>query len=56
VGDLAATSASGVDYIAQFADYVGRLTADAAKVATVIAPGLGADQPSPLSMVMAPAS
>ena len=46
VGDRAAASASGVDYLAQFADYVGRLTADAATAAAVAAPSLGADYPA----------
>lgn len=30
VGDRATASASGIDYLAMFGDYVGRLTADAA--------------------------
>ena len=49
VGDRAAAAASGVDYLAEFADYVGRLTADAATaaaVAAVAAPSLGADYPA----------
>lgn len=46
VGDRAAASASGVDYLAKFADYVGRLTADAATAAVVDAPSLGADYPA----------
>lgn len=46
VGDRAAASASGVDYLAKFADYVGRLTADAATAAAVAAPSLGADYPA----------
>ena len=46
VGDRAAASASGVDYLAKFADYVGRLTADAATAAAVTAPSLGADYPA----------
>ena len=46
VGDRAAASACGVDYLAQFADYVGRLTADAATAAEVVTPSLGAEYPS----------
>ena len=47
VGDRAAASASGVDYLAQFADYVGCLTADAATgAASVAAPCLDADYPA----------
>ena len=49
VGDRAAASASGVDYLAKFADYVGQLTADAATAAAVAAvatPSLGSDYPA----------
>ena len=46
VGDRAAASASGVDYLAKFADYVGRLGIDASTAAAAAIPSLGAEYPS----------
>lgn len=46
VGDRAAASASGVDYLAKFADYVGRLIADAATTTAAYEATLGADYPA----------
>jgi very-short-patch-repair endonuclease len=46
VGDRAAALASGVDYLAQFAEYVGHMTTDAATKAAEATPSLGADYPA----------
>ncbi len=46
VGDHAAASASGINHLAKFADYVGRPTADAATTAAAYEANLGADYPA----------
>lgn len=45
VGDRTAAATSGVDYLADFAEYVGRLTAEATSGTTPGSPRLGADYP-----------